>query len=260
MILVLEKVFRILSHLSTQTYVPLGDVVKKTGYHKTTVCNLLRSMKELGYVENSGTGAYRLSARFAALSAQLPVESAILDICRVRMKSLAEKTLESGVAAILRAGTVSILAQALYPRNIVTSVSVYDDLSLYHSVCGRVLFAHLDRKTQSSLWRREGPPGAQWDGITRLPELRIRADRIRAEGIGIMENEEHGLKAFAVPVFASDDKICCAFGLTVPLFRLNDMGEERIRAALKEAADAAHRENREKKLTSHDWMPFPGGL
>ena len=61
MIQVIDRVFNILEHLRDSQVLSLSCLAKRMGLNKSTLCNILKTMTDLGYVENDGSGNYRIS-------------------------------------------------------------------------------------------------------------------------------------------------------------------------------------------------------
>ena len=253
MIQVIDRVFHILEHLRDNQVLSLSSLAGRTKLNKSTLCNILRSMCDLGYVEKDGIGNYRITEKFQLLAKPPPREELLKSQCMHCCKVLAEKTRESGVVSTLRAGTLSILAQSQYPRSLMISMAVYEDLSLYHSVSGRIVIAHLKPSERDEILDIHGYPGKEWENISTPAELDDACRALRESRLAVMTNPSDGIKAFAVPVFDAKKRICGAAGLTVPLFRLEGKQEEHILRTLRECASELSQKNVSLNLNSRIW-------
>ena len=74
MIQVIDRVFNILEHLRDSQVLSLSCLAKHMGLNKSTLCNILKTMTDLGYIENDGSGNYRISEKFKQLAQPLPQE------------------------------------------------------------------------------------------------------------------------------------------------------------------------------------------
>ena len=233
---VIERVFTILEELSLDGEVSLDSLARITCLNKGTICNILRSLIELGYVVRTRESHYSLTASFRRLAETEICSAAELDRMRETVVSLAQATGESGVLSVLRGDRVSVVAQAQHSRPLmVNPAEIYAALSLYHSVSGRILVAHLKTEERSRLAGRLGLPGAEWDGIETLPALEKACRKIRREALSVMKNPEQGIIAFAVPV-ARPGGGFMSLGLTMPLMRCPADGRKRILFLLREHA------------------------
>ncbi len=222
MIQVIQRSFSILEMLSPDTGVKLEDLTVTTGLNKGTLCNILKSLVELGYVDKGGNGTYLISKKFYALAQPYCQEQRLLDQVKNSLKYFTEATRESGVAAVLNKNSeVEIIAQEQYRRSIMVSREVYQNLSLYHSVTGRILVSYAPEEELQRIIRQHGFPGEQWNNIENLDELRESIRCVRKQKMAVMENRELEIKAFAAPCILADGR-CVSIGLTVPLARLDE--------------------------------------
>ena len=240
MIQVIERVFTILEELNLDGEVSLESLAKLTGLNRGTLCNILRTLIELGYVVRSRSSHYELTSRFRELVNGIHFSENEKALFRQTVESLAESTGESGVLAIIRGDRVAVVTQAQHPRVLMlNTVEIYAALSLYHSVSGRILVSYMDRDARTALCSRTGFPGAEWDDIESSQELEKACSKIRRDKISIMKNPEQGIIAFAVPVFWND--VAMSLGLTMPISRCQPDARKRIIEQLKSHADRLSR-------------------
>ena len=241
MIQVIERTFSILEELNLDGEVSLESLARITGLNKGTLCNILRTMIELGYVVRTRNSHYSLSDRFRELAhgeVSPPGEKEILRKC---VESLAASTRESGVIAVRRGDRIAVVVQAQYQRALmINPYEIYAALSLFRSVSGRILIACLSAPEREALCSRVGFPGEEWDGIDSLSALEAACKKIRRSGISIMENPEQEIISFAVPIFRPSGKIM-SLGLTMPLLRCRPIERTRIISLLKTHAASIDR-------------------
>lgn len=236
MIQVIGRVFSILEELSLDGDVSLDSLANLTGLNRGTLCNILRTLIELGYVTRIRSSHYGLTARFRELARGMEFPENERRLLQLTVESLAEATGESGVLAVLHGDRVAVAAQAQHPRVIMlNTMEIYAALSVYHSVSGRILVSALDRESRRQLCDRIGFPGSQWDGIRSLDALEKACLKIRRNGISIMKNPELGIIALAVPVNRAGYRM--SLGLTMPLSRCSAPGRRKIIAQLKTHAE-----------------------
>ena len=253
MIQVIGKVFNIMELLRDNQKLSLGLLAKRSGIHKSTLCNLLRTMTALGYIDNDGNGNYSISEKFKQLAMPLPQEKLLQNQCLHFCKSLADYTQESGVITTIRHNELSILAQAQHPRSLMLSMTIYENLSLYHSVSGRIILAFLTQPELDGIVKHYGYPGDKWNHIVNDDQLEEACRELRTAKISIMSNAVDGIKAFAMPIFDDQNKVCGAAGLTVPIFRLDDKKEKDILQALRECVCGLTLKNISLNLNCKTW-------
>ena len=240
MIQVIERVFTILEELSLDGEVSLESLAKLTGLNRGTLCNILRSLIELGYVARPRSSHYELTSRFRELVTGINFTENEKTLFRQVVESLAESTGESGVLSIMHGDRVAVATQAQHPRVLMlNTMEIYAALSLYHSVSGRILVSHLEREARTGLCSRTGFPGSDWDDIESFQDLEKNCSKIRRDGISVMKNPKLGIISFAVPVFWKDNIM--SLGLTMPISRCSSADRKKIIEQLKQHAERLSR-------------------
>lgn len=258
MIQVLRRAFEVLEKLNPDEGVGLAALTRDTGVNKGTLCNILKTLVDLGYVSKNGNGRYKISRAFFRLAYPSFRDETIRRLSTRFARRLSDDTRESGVVATLVDDEVRIIAQARYERSLMVNAAVYKNLSLYHSVSGRVLVSFLSDDERNRLLEMTGFPGADWDGIEDDERMRAAVAAVRESGMSVMPNADTEIKAFAVPILDADGAICASLGLTVPSFRLANGTEDEIVNALRSNArrfeDAVAADN----LKRPNWLNCAG--
>ncbi len=222
MIQVIERTFSIMELLSPDKGVSLDRLTRSTGLNKGTLCNILKSLVELNYVEKNGNGTYIISKKFYALAQSYSPDNTLNELAEHYVKIVASETRESGVIAKLNdSGDIEILAQDQFKRSVMVSAEVYENLSLYGSVTGRILLSYQPEEKLRMFIKKNGYPNEEWDNISNWDELQNSIAVIREKEMSVMVNKDQEIKAFAVPVLDGDN-ICASIGLTVPISRLDE--------------------------------------
>ena len=236
MIQVIERAFSILEELNLDGEVSLESLARITGLNKGTLCNILRTMIELGYVCRTRNSHYSLSDRFRELARGEISPPGEMEMYRKCVESLAESTGESGVLAVMRGDRIAVVVQAQHQRTLmINPYEIYAALSLYHSVSGRILVSNMSESERSLLCTKTGFPGEEWENINTHSELETVCKKIRRTGVAVMENMTDEIIAFAVPVFRPSGQIM-SLGLTMPQMRCRIYERARIIRLLKEHA------------------------
>lgn len=236
MIQVVQRVFAIMEELSLDGEASLGTLAQVTGLNKGTLCNILRTLTELGYVCKKDKNCYTLSDKIKSLYAEekLPQrEQAMLDNC---VNEFAQATCESCVITRLRDNSrVSIVTQAVYNRSLMVNMGgVYASLSLYGSVSGRVLISYSTVQGRENVCKKAGFPGDKWYGIINQEQLEKACAGIRREGISVMENPVLEIISFGVPLYFGKEVLSLA--LVMPISRCTPAERKRVTGLLLEYA------------------------
>ena len=128
----------------------LSEAAVAANVSRATARRILRTLAELGYVEQHGR-QFALSPNilqlgFAYLATQSWIERAL-----PLMKDLSERVHESCSAAILQGTEIVYVARVPTRRIMSVAVSVGSRLPAFHSSMGRVQLGFLD---SSEIWRR----------------------------------------------------------------------------------------------------------
>ena len=221
MIQVLTRAFMIFQELSRKGECSLEELARTTRLNKGTLCNILRTLIELDLVAKSVRGSYRIGEGFYSLARDRSAEK-YRQIVRTTAESLARELGESVVISTL--------------RKMVNSEITYKDLSLYHSVSGRILYSFLPREERMRLFESHGPPLEQWGGYRDFPSLEAAVNTICGESISIMTNRQEGIKSFAIPLREPVGEVTSALGVTLPIFRLPPEREKLLVQSMRNAA------------------------
>jgi len=192
----------------------LSEAALAASVSRATARRILRTLAELGYVEQRGR-QFSLSPNilqlgFAYLATQNWIERAV-----PLMKELSERVGESCSAAILQGTEVVYVARVPTRRIMSVGISVGSRLPAFHTAVGRAQLGFLD---PSEIWRRLKSLRIEPLTPSTITDLQALFDRIRADheqGFSIVDEElERGLRAIAVPVVDRQNEVVAALNLS----------------------------------------------
>jgi IclR family pca regulon transcriptional regulator len=192
----------------------LSEAAEAAVLSRATARRVLRTLTELGYVEQDGR-QFSLSPRildlgFAYLSTQNWVDRAL-----PLMKDLSERFGESCSGSILQGDEVVYVARFPARRIMSAVLSVGSRLPAFHSSMGRVLLGYVDR---DELWHRLKSLRIEPYTPSTITDLQGLFDRIQADreqGFSIVDEElERGLRSIAVAVTDRDGQAIGAINLS----------------------------------------------
>jgi IclR family transcriptional regulator, pca regulon regulatory protein len=206
----------------------LSEAALAANVSRATARRILRTLAELGYVEQRGR-QFSLSPNilqlgFAYLATQNWIERAV-----PLMKDLSERLHESCSAAILQGTEIVYVARVPTRRIMSVAVSVGSRLPAFHSSMGRVQLGFLD---PSEIWRRLKSVRIEPMTPSTITDLQALFDRIRddhEQGFSIVDEElERGLRSIAVPVVDRQNQAVAALNLSTHSTRTtrNEMREK----------------------------------
>src|SRR5580700_5625992 len=192
----------------------LSQAALVAGLSRATARRILRTLNELGYVEQAGrqfalsSGILKLG--FAYLATQNWIEQAT-----PLMRQLSEQFHESCSAAILQGTEIVYVARIPASRIMSVALAVGTRLPAFHTALGRIQLGFLD---DAELWRRLR--ALRLDALTpsTITDVQALFDRVRedhAQGFSIVDEElERGLRSIAVPVVGRDGQTVAALNLS----------------------------------------------
>ena len=192
----------------------LSEAALAANVSRATARRILRTLAELGYVEQRGR-QFSLSPNilqlgFAYLATQNWIERAV-----PLMKELSERLHESCSAAILQGTEIVYVARVPTRRIMSVAVSVGSRLPAFHSSMGRVQLGFLD---PSEIWRRLKSVRIEPMTPSTITDLQALFDRIRddhEQGFSIVDEElERGLRSIAVPVVDRQNQVVAGLNLS----------------------------------------------
>ena len=217
----------------------LSQAALAAGLSRATARRILRTLTELGYVEQSGrqfslsSGILKLG--FAYLATQNWIEHAA-----PLMRQLSEQFHESCSAAILQGTEIVYVARIPAQRIMSVTLAVGTRLPAFHTSLGRIQLGFLDH---AELWRRL--MSGRVEAFTPLTIIDVQAlyERVRedhAQGFSIVDEElERGLRSIAVPVVDRGGQAIAALNVSTHSTRTtrNEMRERflpRLRAVAEQ--------------------------
>jgi IclR family pca regulon transcriptional regulator len=215
----------------------LSEAAAATDLSRATARRILRTLTELGYVEQQGRqfspapGILKLG--FSYLSAQNWIERA-----RPLMKDLSERFHESCSAAILQGIDAVYVARVPAGRIMSVAISIGTRLPAFHTSIGRVQLGYLD---DDELWRRLRSLRMEPHTPSTITDVQALFERIRSDheqGFSIVDEElERGLRSISVPIVDRAGQALAGLNISTHSTRTtrSEM-RERFLPALREAA------------------------
>jgi IclR family pca regulon transcriptional regulator len=215
----------------------LSEAAHAADLSRATARRILRTLAELGYVEQHGRD-FALSPNilklgFAYLSTQSWIERA-----QPLMKELSERLHESCSASILQGAEIVYVARVPTRRIMSATLSVGSRLPAFHTSMGRVQLGYLD---DAEIWRRLRSVRLEPYTPSTIVDLQALFDRVRddhVQGFAIVDEElERGLRSIAVPLIDRQGQAVGALNLSTHSTRTtrNEMRDTFL-PALKDVA------------------------
>ena len=192
----------------------LSEAAVAANVSRATARRILRTLTELGYVEQRGR-QFSLSPNILQLGFAYLATQSWIERAAPLMKELSERLHESCSAAILQGTEIVYVARVPTRRIMSVAVSVGSRLPAFHSSMGRVQLGFLD---PSEIWRRLKSVRIEPMTPSTITDLQALFDRIRddhEQGFSIVDEElERGLRSIAVPVVDRQNQAVAALNLS----------------------------------------------
>lgn len=206
---------------------PLRELAAASGLKTPTASRIIRTLVNLGYLEQSGCRqGYTLGRKAYELTENPGYSPALIEAALPSMKEFSERTREYICLSVLEGDSRVILYNIMstHPVQVITG-SFPKRETPYRSVSGRVLLAHQPSEKQKAFLLRNGPPGDEWKEIRSGAQLKKTLDRIAHQEFLVEERED--ITALAVPVFLSG-RVVAAVGSFIPGYRFHDKHKQAI--------------------------------
>ena len=230
MIQVVGRAFGILERLAAKGPTSVKELAETTGLKKSTLCNILKTMNELGYVTKSQRGRYEVGPRLGEIARPQLQEEALVRLGREAVVALADATEETAQLAVLREGERYIVAEARCRQGLTVNTGVLGG-SVFGSATGRVLLSGLgERELKEFVQRKQGASG---EGEGSYRETRAILEEVREKGLSVYRTRDGQVVGVGAPVFGAGGRVEAALGVYLPSVRFRGSHRKVVIDALK---------------------------
>ncbi len=225
MIQVIERVDKIIDAISANSGegISLKDIESSTGLNKGTLCNLLKSLCDIGYVEKQQNGIYAIGGKLSKIAFPYFRKDKLYSVAAKISKQLAEETQESAlIVADYEDGKLQVIAKDIFDQAIVINKGVFDDFDDYNTATGLVILAFDETLDKKQIYADS--MSSFFDSQKTFFEI---INKIRDDSFCELNVEKRLSTAFAVPVFRNG-KFIAALGMLVPDIRYNSKNKNTL--------------------------------
>ncbi|MFC5708124.1 DNA-binding transcriptional regulator KdgR [Aeromonas eucrenophila] len=246
------KVFGILQALGEQKEIGVTELSQRIMMSKSTVYRFLQTMKTLGYVKQEGeTDKYTLSLKLFELGGKALGYQDLIQIADVQMHRLGKLTKETLHLGTLDENSVVYLHKIDSEYNLRMYSRIGRRCPLYSTGLGKVMMAWLPEEEVRSMLANVTFERFTEHTLANIDE--VLAELVRVRELGYAEDNEeneHGLRCFAVPIYNRMGRIITGLSLSLPIVRFEEGKRAELISLLHEAAGQISAE-----LGYHDY-PF----
>lgn len=216
-----DRALSIMEILARDDWCGVTEIAKELGIHKSTVFRLVATLERRGFVEqHTATQKYRLGFAIMRLASGVRSALDLVQLARPVCERLSEWAGETVNLAVLEGGEVVNVDQVNLTSSTISVNWIGRRSALHATSTGKVFLAHAPEHTLESYIRR-GLPRVTEHTIVDADELRKHLADVRDRGFAeAIEELEVGLHAVAAPVFAHDNTVIAAVGVSGPSYRL----------------------------------------
>ena len=239
MIQVIERVENILTYLSKnrKREVPLTEIADTLGMNRATCANILKSMKDLGFVEqNSYRKGYIIGEKIYSIAGTDNDPDRLKILLKPIIDSLCREVNENVMLTIIRNDKRYHLYNAESNHSIHAKV-IYQ-MGVWQATTAKVIIARYGREKLDDFLKLVGMPGKDW------PEIQTREDLLNSLA-SIRENRcytviNNHFACMAAPIFKNGE-VVASIGYYLPDLRFNEQTKAFLETRLIEAAEKADR-------------------
>lgn len=212
-VIAVARAFAILDAFkASESALPLSELARRTGLHKTTVLRIARTIAATGYMVQLQDGSWRLGAGAAWLGTRYQTTYDQTASIEPVLRDLSVITGESAAFYVREGNARVCVVRVDGPQTIRHHVRVGESLPLDRGAIGRVLLAFSNE------------PGKLYDAI-------------RAAGYHFTAGErDPQVSSVACPVFGINRRLIGCVAITGPISRLTSRAAEKHVSAVRKAA------------------------
>jgi len=193
----------------------LSEIAADTGLARPTVCRILLTLTELGYVRAVERG-YTLTPRVLELGMAYVNSMNMWDVARPHMERLVAQTGESSSMAQLDGSDIVYVARVSVPKLIALRVEIGTHFPAAQTSQGKVLLAALPPDRVAAALAQPSRSGLPPYIGRSADQLREELAEVRARGWALADEElAPGVRSVAVPVRDGTGTVRAAMNVTV---------------------------------------------
>jgi DNA-binding IclR family transcriptional regulator len=216
----------------------LKELSERTGVAKSTLCNILRTLEQLGAVVGDGRGRYRIGPRLSQLAGSDARDEQLRSLLAGPVRDLSRKVDETCTLAVLRGSQRHILVIATGQQALTTRPREDAREDVWRLATGRVLVSHLSPQLRKQLVCRIGLPGDRWDGIETLEALEAKSACVRRGNLALVRDYVPHVVFCASAVLDGQGDPVAALSCSVPAARWKGDHRDRCLSSLAEAVES----------------------
>lgn len=237
MIQVLERAEKILSYLAMnrRREVPLSEIADSLGMNRATCANILKALKELGFIEQiSYRKGYILGQKIFSLAGTDHDPDRLKALMKPLIDSLCKEVNENVMLTVIRNDKRLHLYNAEASHAIQAKV-IYE-MGVWQATTAKVIIARYSPEKLNDFLKLVGMPGKDWPEVTTRQELVENLEHIRSQRCFTVINNHFA--CMAAPIFKNGEAVA-SIGYYLPDMRLTEESKAKLEKKLIETVRKA---------------------
>lgn len=239
MIQVIERVDKILVYLSDnrKREVPLTEIADSLGMNRATCANILKTMKDLGLVEQSSyRKGYILGEKIYTIAGTDNDPDRLKTLLKPIVDNLCKEVNESVMLTVIKNSKRYHIYSAEAHHTI--QVKLIHQMGVWEATTAKVIIAQYDKDRLENFLKLVGMPGEEWPEIRTKKDLTDTLEDIRKQKCYTVVFCHFA--CMAVPIF-KNGKVVASIGFYLPDIRLTEETKPLLESKLIEAAEKANK-------------------
>jgi len=218
----------------------LAEIARKTALPRSTAHHILRALVDFGYLLQDGDArTYTLAPKLFRLTGRTWTKEQLAEIAMPYLDELSRLTGEGTSLAVLRDGTVTVIAKREPDGPVRVVQEVGARRPIYCTAVGKALAAWLPEPELAGIIRRTAFDRLTPSTLISPAAFRRELARIRSSGFAL-DNEEHveGIRCIAAPVRDHSGEVRASLCVVGPKSRMPQRRIMKIREPLAAVAAA----------------------
>jgi len=220
-------------HATQEGEAGLVEVAKFLNLEKATVFNLIKTLRERGFVEQDGPGGrYRLGQKLHELARGTLDDAYLKKLIGPLCEEISEKSGENVSLITYRKGELTAICRVISKNAVIAQPN--EHRPFYTTASGRCILASMTEEHLKNMTGIHGLPGEDWDNIDSFKELDKALSIIRETRFSKVVLEKIEVVALAVLLDSPVSFGPLSLAIFMPLYRFNSTKEKELTKLLKE--------------------------
>lgn len=235
-----EKIEAILNVVALQAPISFTAILEQTGYNKSTVFSLLKSLEAARFLMLNAEGQYELGQKIGFLGAKYFQKNDFVNVFQRVAAKACEEIHHTFQLSILNEHQIIYLSKAEAKNAIQLSTHPGSVMPASATAMGKVLLSSLDDEAICALYKEVELPRYTSKTVDQIDVLLQQVHFVRQHGyIQEIGETSEDITCIAAPIYNVDKKMIAAISISFPIAK-RDQSEIIQRAVLDVSKEISH--------------------